>query len=78
MELANLTHLTQVINFYAGKNIDATEAFGNFHIRSKKAKKIMVCSTYLFVLLNVVLLNRKTDRRAPAATTTAAYGSPAS
>ena len=30
-----------VIDFYAGKGIDATEAFSNFHIRSKKARKIM-------------------------------------
>merc|ERR1719198_940439 len=28
-----------VIKFYAGKDIDATQAFNNFHIRSKKAKK---------------------------------------
>ena len=30
-----------VIQFYAGKGIDATQAFTNFHIRSKKAKKIL-------------------------------------
>lgn len=30
-----------VINYYAGKGIDATEAFDNFHKRSKKAKKIL-------------------------------------
>lgn len=30
-----------VIQFYAGKGIDASEAFTNFHIRSKKAKKIL-------------------------------------
>jgi acyl-CoA 6-desaturase (Delta-6 desaturase) len=30
-----------VINFYAGKGIDATEAFNNFHIRSKKAMTIL-------------------------------------
>jgi hypothetical protein len=30
-----------VINYYAGKNIDATQAFENFHIRSKKAKKYL-------------------------------------
>lgn len=30
-----------VIKFYAGKGIDATQAFDNFHIRSKKAKKIL-------------------------------------
>ena len=29
-----------VIDFYAGKGIDATEAFSNFHIRSKKAWKV--------------------------------------
>eukprot|EP01038_Epipyxis_sp_PR26KG_P005620 gene5620-7762_t len=30
-----------VIGFYAGKGIDASEAFHNFHIRSKKAKKYL-------------------------------------
>jgi len=30
-----------VIDFYAGKGIDATQAFNNFHVRSKSAKKIM-------------------------------------
>lgn len=30
-----------VIKFYAGKGIDATEAFNNFHIRSKKAMTIL-------------------------------------
>ena len=30
-----------VIKFYAGKGIDATQAFDNFHLRSKKAKKIL-------------------------------------
>lgn len=41
-DVTNMKHPGgSVINFYAGKNIDATEAFGNFHIRSKKAKKIM-------------------------------------
>mmetsp|Transcript_20845 Transcript_20845/g.35341 ORF Transcript_20845/g.35341 Transcript_20845/m.35341 type:complete len:418 (+) Transcript_20845:61-1314(+) len=30
-----------VINYYAGKEIDASQAFNNFHIRSKKAKKIL-------------------------------------
>ena len=30
-----------VINFYSGKEIDASEAFMNFHIRSKKAKKYL-------------------------------------
>jgi fatty acid desaturase 2 (delta-6 desaturase) len=30
-----------VINFYAGKGIDATQAFDNFHIRSKKASKYL-------------------------------------
>lgn len=28
-----------VIKFYAGKDIDATQAFNNFHVRSKKARK---------------------------------------
>ena len=30
-----------IINFYSGKAIDATQAFNNFHVRSKKAKKMM-------------------------------------
>lgn len=30
-----------VIKFYAGKGIDATEAFNNFHIRSKKAMTLL-------------------------------------
>ena len=30
-----------VIKFYAGKGIDATQAFDNFHLRSKKAKKML-------------------------------------
>lgn len=30
-----------VIKFYAGKGIDATQAYDNFHIRSKKAKKFL-------------------------------------
>lgn len=30
-----------VITYYAGKDIDATQAFSNFHIRSKKAKKYL-------------------------------------
>lgn len=30
-----------VIKFYTGNGIDATQAFANFHIRSKKAKKYM-------------------------------------
>jgi len=30
-----------VMGFYAGKDIDATQAFMNFHLRSKKAKSIM-------------------------------------
>lgn len=30
-----------VIDFYAGKGIDASQAFMNFHVRSKKAKKFL-------------------------------------
>jgi hypothetical protein len=30
-----------IIKFYSGKEIDCTEAFDNFHVRSKKAKKMM-------------------------------------
>lgn len=30
-----------VIDFYAGKGIDASQAFMNFHVRSKKAKKYL-------------------------------------
>jgi fatty acid desaturase 2 (delta-6 desaturase) len=31
----------KVIDFYAGPGIDATQAFGQFHVRSAKAKKYM-------------------------------------
>lgn len=30
-----------IIKFYSGNGIDATQAFDNFHIRSKKARKIL-------------------------------------
>lgn len=30
-----------VIDFYAGKGIDASQAFNNFHLRSKKVKKYL-------------------------------------
>lgn len=41
-DVTNLKHPGgSVINYYAGKEIDATEAFDNFHLRSKKAKKMM-------------------------------------
>ena len=30
-----------VIHYYAGKEIDASQAFANFHVRSKKAKKLL-------------------------------------
>jgi hypothetical protein len=41
-DVTNLKHPEgNVINFYAGKNIDASQAFTNFHIRSKKAKKYL-------------------------------------
>lgn len=41
-DVSNLKHPGGgVINFYAGSGIDATQAFANFHIRSKKAKKVM-------------------------------------
>ena len=30
-----------IIKFYTGNGIDATQAFNNFHVRSKKAKKIL-------------------------------------
>lgn len=41
-DVTNLKHPGgSVINFYAGKEIDATQAFDNFHIRSKKAKKML-------------------------------------
>ena len=30
-----------IIKFYTGNQIDATQAFNNFHLRSKKAKKIL-------------------------------------
>jgi len=41
-DVTNLKHPGgSVIKFYSGKDIDATQAFNNFHIRSKKAKKYM-------------------------------------
>ncbi|KAJ1432811.1 fatty acid desaturase-domain-containing protein [Ochromonadaceae sp. CCMP2298] len=41
-DVTNMKHPGgSVINFYAGKDIDASQAFNNFHIRSRKAKKIL-------------------------------------
>jgi len=41
-DVTNMKHPGgSVINFYAGKEIDATQAFNNFHIRSKKARKML-------------------------------------
>jgi cytochrome b involved in lipid metabolism len=41
-DVTNMRHPGgSVINFYSGKEIDASEAFMNFHIRSKKAKKLL-------------------------------------
>ena len=41
-DVTNMRHPGgSVINFYSGKEIDASEAFMNFHIRSKKAKKYL-------------------------------------
>ncbi len=41
-DITNLKHPGgSVIGFYAGKEIDATQAFNNFHIRSKRAKKTL-------------------------------------
>lgn len=41
-DVTNLKHPGgSVINFYAGKEIDASQAFHNFHVRSKKARKMM-------------------------------------
>eukprot|EP00602_Paraphysomonas_sp_CaronLab_P010885 CAMPEP_0185029754 /NCGR_PEP_ID=MMETSP1103-20130426/16250_1 /TAXON_ID=36769 /ORGANISM="Paraphysomonas bandaiensis, Strain Caron Lab Isolate" /LENGTH=417 /DNA_ID=CAMNT_0027564609 /DNA_START=35 /DNA_END=1288 /DNA_ORIENTATION=- len=41
-DVTNLKHPGgSVIKFYAGKGIDASEAFANFHVRSKKAQKYM-------------------------------------
>lgn len=41
-DVTNMKHPGgSVINFYAGKGIDATQAFDNFHIRSKKAVKYL-------------------------------------
>lgn len=31
----------KVINFYSGNAVDATQAFNNFHFRSKRAKKML-------------------------------------
>jgi acyl-CoA 6-desaturase (Delta-6 desaturase) len=41
-DVTNLKHPGgSVIKFYAGKGIDATQAYYNFHIRSEKAKKFL-------------------------------------
>jgi fatty acid desaturase len=41
-DVTNLRHPGgSVIKFYAGKGIDATQAFDNFHVRSKKALKML-------------------------------------
>eukprot|EP01031_Cornospumella_fuschlensis_P027114 gene27114-32757_t len=41
-DVTNLKHPGgTVIDFYAGKGIDASQAFNNFHIRSSKVKKYM-------------------------------------
>ena len=41
-DVTNMKHPGgSVINFYAGKGIDATQAFDSFHIRSKKASKYL-------------------------------------
>jgi fatty acid desaturase 2 (delta-6 desaturase) len=41
-DVTNMKHPGgSVINFYAGKDIDASQAFANFHIRSRKAKKFL-------------------------------------
>ena len=41
-DVSNMKHPGgSVINFYAGKGIDATQAFGSFHIHSKKAHKYL-------------------------------------
>jgi len=41
-DVTNMKHPGgSVIHYYSNNNIDASQAFHNFHIRSKKAKKIM-------------------------------------
>ena len=41
-DVSNMKHPGgNVIGFYAGKGIDASQAFTNFHLRSKKAKKYL-------------------------------------
>ena len=41
-DIAELKHPGgSIINFYANKGIDATQAFNQFHIRSKKALKLL-------------------------------------
>lgn len=41
-DVTNMKHPGgSVINYYAGKDIDATQAFNNFHLRSKKARKML-------------------------------------
>ena len=41
-DVTNMKHPGgSVIKFYSNNNIDATQAFDNFHLRSKKARKYM-------------------------------------
>lgn len=41
-DISNLKHPGgSVINYYSNNEIDATQAFHNFHVRSKKANKLM-------------------------------------
>lgn len=41
-DITNLKHPGgSVIHYYSEKDIDATQAFANFHVRSKKAKKTL-------------------------------------
>ena len=41
-DVTNLKHPGgSIINFYAGKGIDASQAFASFHLQSRKAKKYL-------------------------------------
>jgi len=56
-DIKNMKHPGgSVIHFYAGKDIDATQAFNNFHIRSRKARY------YLKSLPNLRPLRRLTPK----------------
>lgn len=47
-----------VINFYAGNGIDASAAFHSFHLRSKKAKKVLELLPFRAADENILAKNR--------------------